>query len=323
MSESGEETLGNKSPAKTVLIQIVVIAVIYAITYGLTVAADSPNDPFVKGITIVDTVAIISFGLNTLVFFVAFALQTEKFYDLTGSITYISCVAYSLVAGEKLNGKVRAVPVVASCLVFVWAARLGSFLFQRILKDGKDDRFDLIKVNFFRFLIAWTLQGLWVFLTAYAVIVANASSTSISFGAVEWVGLCIWFVGFGIEVVSDRQKSYWRTLPENRGQFIEYGLWYYSRHPNYFGEWLLWTGMFVLCAPTFEGSQWAAVLSPVFVFVLLNYVSGVNLNEAKADKKWGGQSDYENYKATTSEFFLLPKLGKRIKQEGRPPATSV
>mmetsp|Transcript_14809 Transcript_14809/g.37452 ORF Transcript_14809/g.37452 Transcript_14809/m.37452 type:complete len:268 (-) Transcript_14809:116-919(-) len=266
-----------------------------------------------------EMVAIIAFGIQIAAFVPAFVFQTEKFYDLTGSLTYIVCGLYSFLAGPSALDDPEVTDVVATALLLVWALRLGSFLFLRVTSSGGDDRFDAIKPDFLRFLLTWIIQGLWVFLTAYPVFIANATRGSGDFGAVAVVGLVIWVLGFGIEVVADRQKSTWRKDPANRGKFIEYGLWYYSRHPNYLGEVTLWFGMFVLCSPDLSGTQFASVISPVFVFCLIYFVSGVRLLEKKADSKWGGQPDYENYKANTSVFLLLPK-GKKRTHDGNSAA---
>merc|ERR1711869_169821 len=105
------------------------------------------------------------------------------------------------------------------------------------------------------------------------------------------VGIGIWLFGFSVEVLADRQKSAWRLLPENKGRYIDVGLGRYSRHPNYFGEFVLWVGQFVLCANAFVGEEtqgafvgagWLSATSFVFVYLLLNYVSGVPMLEKKS-----------------------------------------
>ena len=126
-------------------------------------------------------------------------------------------------------------------------------------------------------------------------------------------------LGFGIEVVADAQKSRWRALPGSKGRYIDTGLWRYSRHPNYFGEWVLWVGQFVLCANgwasmrhggdhagAFPFAAWLCALSPLFVYLLLNYGSGVPLLEKSSDERWGTEAAYLAYKKETWIFFLLP-----------------
>ncbi len=187
----------------------------------------------------------------------------------------------------------------------IWSLRLATFLFRRISRDGKDSRFDEIKKQPLRFLMAWTLQGLWVLLTAAAALAVITGGVREPLGAVGIVGIAIWAIGMLIEIVSDRQKSNFKTAPNNEGKFISSGLWAWSRHPNYFGEIVLWTGMAIVAIPVLQGWQLATLISPVFVTVLLTKVSGVPLLEAKADKRWGGQDDYEDYKRLTP--VLIPK----------------
>jgi steroid 5-alpha reductase family enzyme len=184
--------------------------------------------------------------------------------------------------------------------------RLASFLFLRIAKAGKDSRFDVIKTKPIRFLLAWTLQGLWVLLTAAAALAVITGGVREPLGIIGIVGITIWAIGMLIEIISDRQKSNFRANPDNAGKFIHTGLWAWSRHPNYFGEILLWTGMAIVAVPVLQGWQWATLVSPVFVTFLLTRVSGVPMLEEAADERWGGQDDYEHYKRTTPVLILRP-----------------
>jgi len=243
-----------------------------------------------------------AFILNWVVFIPAYIFQTEKFYDLTGTLTYLSVTALALYCTKDHN----LIVYLMAGLVFIWAIRLGTFLFTRIHRTGKDDRFDSIKPNFFRFINAWTIQALWVVLTAAPVFIAITSATRIEPNVFTWVGLILWIIGFGIEVIADSQKSAFRKVPENKGKFISTGLWSKSRHPNYFGEILLWLGVTVIAFPILKGGQYIALISPIFVYLLLTKVSGVPMLENKADKTWGGQKEYEEYKKNTP--VLIPKL---------------
>ena len=191
-------------------------------------------------------------------------------------------------------------------LVLIWAARLGTFLFRRVKKAGKDDRFDDIKPSFLRFLNVWTIQGLWITLTLAAALIAITSSYRKGIDVFAIVGLLIWILGFAFEVVADLQKSRFNADPANKGKFINTGLWSRSRHPNYFGEIVLWVGIAIIALPVLRGWQWVALISPLFVTLLLTKVSGIPLLEKKADKKWGGQEEYEAYKKKTP--ILIPKL---------------
>jgi len=189
-------------------------------------------------------------------------------------------------------------------LVFAWASRLGSFLFRRVRAAGSDPRFDEIKSSASRFLIAWTLQGLWVFLTLCAALAAITTRSPSDFGMLDGLGVTVWAIGFAIEVVADRQKGRFRA--EHPGHYIDTGLWSWSRHPNYFGEIVLWIGVALIASSTLQGWQWVTMISPVFVIFLLTRVSGVPLLEKRADERWANDENYQRYKANTSVLILRP-----------------
>ena len=279
------------------------IALPIVVLIGLGVAwAGSQEGATINGFPLFALLVGLAFLIQWLVFIPSYIRQTEKYFDLTGSLTYISVTLIAVFLGPVVDGR----SILLMILVVVWAARLGTFLYRRIHQAGKDGRFDDIKPSFFRFLNVWTIQGLWVTFTAAAALVAITSSTRKDLGLFALVGLLIWIVGFTIEVVADSQKSAFKANPENKGKFIQTGLWSRSRHPNYFGEIMLWIGVAVIALPVLQGWQWIALISPVFVTVLLTRVSGVPLLEKRADEKWGGQKDYEAYKAQTP--VLIPRI---------------
>ncbi|MEM9824630.1 MAG: DUF1295 domain-containing protein [Bacteroidota bacterium] len=280
-----------------------IISIIAATSLGAFVAwAGAQQGLTLHGIPIFLLCAALAFGINWLVFLPAYFFQSEKFYDITGSITYITVTLLALVWSQKTDPR----SLLLAALVMVWAARLGSFLLRRILRSGSDDRFDHLKPDFFRFLNAWTLQALWVIFTAAPAFIAITASKQVPLAGFAIVGGLVWLLGFGIEVLADHQKSKFRKDPNNKERFIQSGLWSRSRHPNYFGEIVLWLGVTIIAAPVLQGWQWIALISPVFVSLLLTKVSGVPMLEEKADKKWGGQEDYETYKESTP--VLIPKL---------------
>lgn len=244
----------------------------------------------------------IAFLIQLIVFIPSFIGQTEHFYDLTGSLTYISMTVLAAVLASPLDA--RSSLLVG--LVMVWAGRLGTFLFRRVRRSGKDSRFDELKPSFVKFLNVWVIQGLWVTLTAGAAWAAITSATRAPFDALTFAGIAVWLLGFGIEVAADLQKSRFRADPANKGRFINTGLWSWSRHPNYFGEITLWVGVALIALPALSGWQLATLISPVFVLLLITRVSGVPLLEKYADETWGGQDDYESYKSRTSVLVPLP-----------------
>lgn len=243
----------------------------------------------------------LAFAINWLLFIPAALLQTERYYDLVGGITYIAMTAIAVLLSADLD--LRAILV--ALMVMVWSLRLATFLFIRVSKAGSDSRFDAIKTQPLRFCMAWTLQGLWVLLTAAAALAVISGGVREPLGVVGIAGILVWSIGMLIEIVADRQKSTFKDEPDNEGHFINVGLWAWSRHPNYFGEIVLWTGMAIIAVPVLQGWQWVTLISPVFVTFLLTRVSGIPLLEEKADKRWGGQTDYEEYKRRTP--VLIPK----------------
>lgn len=253
------------------------------------------------GLPLLLALAGLAFVIQWAVYLPSFLAQTEHYYDLAGSLTYATVIVLALAwSPVDLRG------AVIGALVLVWCARLGSFLFRRVKRDGKDGRFDDIKPHWGRFLMAWTFQGLWVFMTLLAALLAITSPAPGGWDVWATVGLLIWLGGFAIEAVADRQKSAFRADPAHRGRFITTGLWAWSRHPNYFGEITLWTGIALMASPTFTGWQWLGWLSPLFVTWLLMKVSGVPMLEQRADATWGGQPEYEAYKASTPVLFPRP-----------------
>ncbi|MFT4993089.1 MAG: steroid 5-alpha reductase family enzyme [Paraglaciecola sp.] len=257
-----------------------------------------------KGLSVFVMCTALAFGLQWLMFIPAYKFQTEHYYDLTGSVSYLAVIVLALTQVDSPDSRA----IVLGVLVAVWALRLGSFLFMRIAKDGSDSRFDEIKPVFWRFLNAWTLQGLWVIVTAGCAIAAITSQHPVPLGVVGISGVLLWLTGFMIEVVADQQKRRKRRDPNTQGTFIQSGLWAYSRHPNYFGEIVLWIGIAMIAYPALAGWQHVTLLSPLFVVLLLSKVSGIPLLEAKADARWQGKLDYQEYKARTP--VLIPRLKK-------------
>jgi steroid 5-alpha reductase family enzyme len=274
---------------------------------ALVALAGSQGGATLGGVPVFAIIVGLAFLIQWLVFIPSYLFQTEKFYDLTGSITYISMIGVAL-CYSRYSSQLDARSILLAALVIVWALRLGTFLFGRIQKSGKDDRFDEIKPSFIRFLNAWTVQGLWVTFTAATALVGITTLTRKDIGIFAIIGFLLWVFGFAFEVIADAQKTRFNADSANKGKFIQTGLWAYSRHPNYFGEIVLWVGIAIIAAPVLQGWQWIAMISPIFVTFLLTRVSGVPPLEKKADKKWGGQEDYETYKKNTP--VLIPRLTK-------------
>jgi steroid 5-alpha reductase family enzyme len=269
--------------------------------------AGSQGGYSVSGIPLFALCVALAFIIQWAAFIPAFIKQTEKFFDLTGSITYITVLVIAVILSPTVD--IRTLLLLG--MISVWAIRLGSFLFRRIRAEGEDRRFREIKPSFARFLLTWTLQGLWVTFSLAAALAAITSTVRVESGIFALVGFLVWLLGFGIEVIADQQKSRFRAAPENAGKFINVGLWSWSRHPNYFGEIVLWIGIAIIALPVLRGWQWLTLISPIFIILLLTRISGVPMLEARADEKWGGQADYESYKARTSVLIPMPPSNPR------------
>jgi steroid 5-alpha reductase family enzyme len=279
-----------------------ILAILLSLCVSLGVAlALGQGSMQVRGVPVVMLSWAIAFSIQWVVFIPSFYYKTEHYFDLTGSLTYLLVTAVALYLAEGLTYR----DLLIAGVIFVWAVRLGSFLFIRIRKQGKDVRFDRIKQNFWRFLLTWTLQGLWVFLTLAMALAAITSEVKPQFDVLVWLGLAIWVFGFALEVAADRQKTGFRRDQRNAGQFITSGLWSWSRHPNYFGEMILWSGVAVMALPVLSGWQWVALISPVFVIFLLTKVSGIDMLEAQGLVRWGDDPNYHAYLARTSK--LIPR----------------
>jgi len=279
------------------------LGILITVALGLGVAlAGSQSSYQVGSLPIYALGVILAFVIQWIVFIPAFLNKTEKFFDLTGSITYITVMVVAVILTPERDLRTWTLLV----LVSIWASRLGTYLFLRIKKAGEDRRFREIKQSFSRFLQTWTIQGLWVTFSLAAALLVVTSQKRVDLDAFYVVGLGVWIIGFAIEAIADWQKSRFREDPANEGKFIQSGLWSWSRHPNYFGEIVLWVGVAIIALPVLQGWGWVALISPVFITILLTRISGVPMLEQRADEKWGGQEDYEAYKRNTSVLVLRP-----------------
>ena len=288
------------SKALVSYLQVVVVLVVAAVV----AVACSQGSVVTAGWPVFALCMAFAFIVQWVVFVPSYLARTEHFFDLTGSATYISVVVLALVLNP-----VDSRGAIVAALVGVWALRLGSFLFQRVRAAGSDGRFDKLKHNFPAFLLTWTLQGLWVSLSLAAGLVVLTSSKQVPLDVWAALGGIVWLLGFALEIVADRQKSAFKADPANADTFIRTGLWAWSRHPNYLGEILLWFGIFIIAIPVMSGWQWAAAISPIFVYCLLSFISGIPLLEARGRRKWGNDPAYQEYLATTPKLLLSSPKG--------------
>ena len=250
------------------------------------------------GLPDVKNLILLIFSIQWICFIPAFIFQTEKFFDLMGSITYLTAIFTVLYITDTRN---ISDYIIVACIA-LWAIRLGSFLFMRIRKAGEDRRFRDIKPNFTRFFMTWTLQGMWVSMCLLCVL--TAISSGIITNSIFYIGVVIFTLGFIIEVIADYQKTVFRKNIGNKDKFISTGLWAYSRHPNYFGEILLWFGIAIMSFSSLNGLQYLTLISPIFVYTLLVYISGIRILENNGFKKWGHLESYKEYLQNTPRLFF-------------------
>ena len=286
----------------------IVVTSVFIIMF-LVVSAVENNSVILNGYSAVLYCAVICIGIQWVAWIPASIGKTERFYDLTGGLTYLTLVGFSLWAGSQ-SEPISSRELIVSLLVVIWSLRLSSFLYLRIHRTGKDGRFDKLKTSSIRFLVPWTIQGLWVFLTMIVVIVINTQADSApALGIWDGIGLSIWILGFSIEVIADNQKTVFNSEPNNEGKWIDCGLWSYSRHPNYLGEILLWTGIAFFGVSCFTGLEKIAWVSPLFIYVLLTKISGTPILDRRALEKWGDDSEYQIYRKNTP--LLFPRFFKK------------
>ena len=277
------------------LINIIISFVVFVVAIAIANASGS---------SLVLQAVFIAFSIQWIAFIPAYIFQTEKFYDLMGSITYLTVIWFTLMSSSNESTLTNIGNIVIVLLISSWAIRLGTFLFLRIKKDGEDKRFRTIKPSASRFFMTWTLQGLWVSLCSMCALTAISSESGIILNLFFYLGVAIFIFGFAIEIIADNQKSKFRSIEANKDSFITTGLWAKSRHPNYLGEILLWLGVAVISFSSLSGWQYLTLISPIFTYILLVYVSGVRMLEERGEKKWGHNKEYVKYKSTTPRLFF-------------------
>ena len=243
---------------------------------------------------------LLSVIIQIIFFIPSFILKTEKIYDLIGSTTYIFV---GLIAYLSVDNKTTT-DTILLFFVIIWGTRLGTYLFKRIQRDSEDVRFEKAKRNFFWFLQYWMGQALWVSITSCAAVIAILKPESNTLNIYGYIGITIWIFGFTFEVIADLQKNNFKKSQNTTQNYISTGLWSKSRHPNYFGEITLWVGMYIISLSSFSGIEYSTIISPIFVYILLTRMSGINMLEKIADERYGHLDEYLEYKEKTP--ILVP-----------------
>ena len=282
---------------KLVITSIIITGVVFAVAW-----MGDQTGSTLYGLPLMTAMALGIFAVQWVGLIHARLFETEHYFDLVGSLTYITVTLFAVQQAADMGLRQQIIAGV----VIVWAARLGPFLFRRIQKAGEDRRFRKIKLSTPRFLLTWTLQGTWVFLTAGAALAAIMTPNVAPLGTLFYVGAVMWVLGFAIEVIADNQKSAFKADAANENKFITTGIWARAQHPNYFGEILLWAGVAVMALPSLSGSAMIFLISPVFVAVLLTRISGVPLLRKTAGERWGEDPEYQAYLKNTP--LLIPRI---------------
>lgn len=213
-----------------------------------------------------------------------------------------------------------------TAIVCITRAELAAFLLYRVLKRGKDDRFDVIRGNCCSFLVFWIFQMVWAWGVMLPVMYTNADPATADppLGVRDGVGIAMWAIGFIVQVIADLQKDKFRANAANRSRTCDTGVWSWSRHPNFFGEIFLWWGVFVLCSPQFDASTTAAgagaagagtwgyatVISPILTMIILLLGSGMPTAEGDNQRRFMkdpvSKMAFLAYRDRTSPVVPLP-----------------
>lgn len=244
------------------------------------------------------TILIVQLAL----FFVAALFRSDKLTDLAYGLTFIGVAGWLYM----VNPNVSIVRAVLLVMISLWGVRLAGYLFVRILMIKKDARFDGVRENWLKFLGFWLLQAVSIFviLSPTVIVLQKTEVTSMSY--LSMAGFVVWLLGLTIEMVADRQKFIFKLDPKHRDMWASEGLWSRSRHPNYFGEMLVWWGTFLYCLPYLVGIEVVSIVSPLYITVLLLFVSGIPPLEKAYAKRYKGNVAYKKYVRNTP--LLIPKL---------------
>ncbi len=221
--------------------------------------------------------------------------------DVAWGLGFILAAAVSLVAGGQYSSRALLI----SLLVLLWGMRLALHIHARNRGKAEDPRYRQWREEWGRwfvlrsFLQIFMLQGILLLLVATPVIVVNAAAP-VPFGWLDGLGLLFWLTGFFFEAVGDWQLLQFIREPANRGKLMTGGLWRYSRHPNYFGEIMLWWGLWLMALAVPGGI--VSVIGPLTITVLILKVSGIPMLE----KRYQGRADFAEYCRRTSPFFPRP-----------------
>jgi len=241
------------------------------------------------------------FAIQIVFFALAASLRTDKFTDLSYGLTFVAVALFLLFTKSNQS----LVQIITVFLIMAWSIRLAGYLFLRILITKKDVRFDKIRDDFFKFAKFWFLQAISIFIILLPALVIFNSDKTTNFSYL-WIGFMISAGGLTIEAIADQQKFAFKNKAENKDKWISTGLWKYSRHPNYFGEMLVWWGIYIIALPYLENWLYLTIAGPLFITSLLLFVTGIPTLEKKYEEKYKNDPEFAKYKSKTSLLIPLP-----------------
>ncbi|MDX1691179.1 MAG: DUF1295 domain-containing protein [Acidimicrobiia bacterium] len=242
------------------------------------------------------------FGAMTLLWLVSLALRDAGIVDIFWGLGFVLVAWVSYALGDAPHDR----RLLMAVLVSVWGSRLAGYLAWRNLGKEEDYRYRAMRKRhggawWWRSLVVvFWLQGLLMVVVSLPVQV-NALPAGDSLGPLAWIGAAVWAVGLGFETVGDLQLARFKADPDNAGAVMDRGLWRYTRHPNYFGDFVVWWGLWLVALDA-PGTWWTAI-GPIVMSVLLMKVSGKDLLERSLKKRRAG---YEDYVRRTNGFFPGP-----------------
>jgi steroid 5-alpha reductase family enzyme len=241
-------------------------------------------------------------GINAVLFLIAFKLASDKLTDISYAISFLTLDIIALCYAGRLD----AYSIVLFLLAAIWSVRIGAFLLMRVLAVGKDRRFDGMRESFIRFGKFWLGQAVTAWVLMLPVTIAQYKGGTI--GVLSVLGVAVWAGGLVIEAAADYQKFAFKRSGSD-GTWIQSGLWKYARHPNYFGEITVWAGIYIYTFSALDGiERLIGLSSPLLITAVLLFVSGVPILEKNADKRWGKNKEYQDYKARTRLLVPLPLI---------------